>query len=81
MNPDEIKKLIEAGIPDSEAFVTGEGGKYEATVVSAAFEGLTTVKKHQKVYSTVNEHIASGVLHALSIKTYTPEEWQTQRSS
>jgi acid stress-induced BolA-like protein IbaG/YrbA len=78
MNPDEIKKLIEAGIPDSEALVTGEEGKYEATVVSPAFEGLTMVKKHQKVYSTVNEHIASGALHALTIKTYTPEEWQTQ---
>ena len=78
MNPNEIKKLIEAGIPGSEAFVTGEEGKYEATVVSAAFEGLTMVKKHQMVYSTVNEHIASGALHALTIKTYTPEEWQAQ---
>ena len=81
MNPDEIKQLIEAGIPDSEAFVTGESGKYEATVVSPAFEGLTTVKKHQKVYSTVDEYIATGALHALSIKTYTPEEWQAQCGS
>ncbi len=78
MHPNEIKKLIEAGIPDSEAFVTGEEGKYEAMVVSPTFAGLTMVKQHQKVYSTVNEHIASGALHALTIKTYTPEEWQAQ---
>lgn len=76
MNPEDIKKLIEAGIPDAEAFVTGEDGKYEATVVSPAFAGLTTVKQHQKVYATVNEHIATGALHALTIKTYTPEKWQ-----
>ena len=76
MEPQEIKRLIEAGIQDSNAFVTGENGKYEATVVSPAFVGLTTVKMHQLVYSTVNEHIQSGALHALSIKTFSPQEWQ-----
>ena len=76
MEPQEIKRLIEAGIQDSKAFVTGESGKYEATVVCPAFAGLTAVKMHQLVYSTVNEHIQSGALHALSIKTYTPQEWQ-----
>ena len=78
MNPEDIKKLIEAGIPGAEAFVTGGDGKYEATVVSPDFAGLTMVKQHQKVYGTVNEHIATGALHALTIKTYTPEEWQAQ---
>ena len=78
MTPEKIKQLIEAGIPESEAFVTGEEGKYEATVVSNAFEGLSTVKNHQMVYATVNEHIASGVLHALTIKTYTPDEWRNR---
>jgi acid stress-induced BolA-like protein IbaG/YrbA len=76
MEPKEIKRLIEAGIQDSTAFVTGESGKYEATVVSPTFTGLSPVKMHQLVYSTVNEHIQSGALHALSIKTYTPQAWQ-----
>lgn len=76
MEPDEIKKLIEAGISQSQAIVTGESGKYEATVISEAFEGMTMVKEHQMVYATVNEHIASGALHALSIKAYTPGEWE-----
>ncbi len=75
METSEIKRLIEAGIADSQAFVTGDGGKYEATVISNAFDGLTMLKEHQLVYATVNEHIASGELHALSIKAYTPEEW------
>ena len=76
MEPDEIKKLIEAGISNSQAFVTGEGGKYEAIVICPDFEGKTMVKEHQMVYATVNEHIASGALHALSIKAYTPAEWE-----
>ncbi len=79
METDEIKQLIENGIDDCEAIVTGDGGKYEATVISTAFEGLTMLKEHQLVYATVNEHIMSGALHALTIKAYTPEEWQQQQ--
>lgn len=78
MNPDEIKRLIEAGIPQAQVWVSGDGSKYEATVVSPAFEGLTPVKAHQKVYATVQAHIASGALHALAIKAYTPEGWVKQ---
>lgn len=80
MEPDEIKQLIEAGIADSQATVTGDGGKYEAIVVSPAFEGLTMLKEHKLVYATVNEHIASGALHALTIKAYTPGEWEEMNS-
>ena len=80
MEPEEIKKLIEAGITDCQATVTGDGGKYEATVVSPEFEGLTMLKEHKLVYATVNEHIASGALHALTIKAYTPSEWEEMNS-
>lgn len=72
MNPDEIVSLIEGGMPGAEVTVTGEGGKYEATIISSAFEGLNTVKKHQLVYKIVNEHIASGAIHAISLKCQTP---------
>ncbi len=74
MNPDEVKRLIEAGLPGAEVEVTGDGSKFEARVVSDAFEGLNTVRRHQKVFATVNEHIASGAIHALTLKTLTPDE-------
>tara|TARA_R110002096_G_scaffold321666_1_gene515816 strand:- start:864 stop:1106 length:243 start_codon:yes stop_codon:yes gene_type:complete len=80
METSEIKKLIEDGITDAEAIVTGDGGKYEATVVSPAFEGLSMLKEHQLVYKTVNAQIASGELHALTIKAYTPEEWEQNKA-
>jgi acid stress-induced BolA-like protein IbaG/YrbA len=76
MDPQEIKRLIETGIPGAQARIGGAEGKYEAVVISPAFEGLTTVKRHQLVYGTVNDQIASGALHALTIKTHTPEECQ-----
>ena len=80
METSEIKKLIEDGIAGAEAIVTGDGGKYEATVISTAFEGLSMLKEHQLVYKTVNAQIASGELHALTIKAFTPEEWEQNKS-
>ena len=68
---DEIKKRIEQGIPGARVEVTGDGYKYEATVVSEQFRNLNTMKQHQMVYATVNELITSGELHALSLKTST----------
>ena len=72
MTPGEIKNIIEASLTDSEATVTGEEGKFEATVISSAFDGLSIVKQHQIVYKLLNEHIASGAIHALTIKAHTP---------
>ena len=77
MTTDEIKKLIETGIESAQVMVTGEGGMFDTTVISDKFDGLTQVKKQQMVYATVNSQITSGDIHALSIKAYTPEEWQT----
>lgn len=78
MHPEEIKQIIESNLEGSKATVTADGNKYEATVISNAFEGLNLVKKHQLVYALLNEHIASGVIHALSIKAYTPAEWEAR---
>jgi len=77
MQSEDIKQLIEAEVAGSQAFVTGDGYKFEAVVVSPAFEGLTMLKEQQLVYAALNEQIASGALHALTIKAYTPAEWRT----
>ena len=74
MDAQQIENLIQAGIPDAEVTVNGGEGKFEATVVSNAFEGLMPVKRHQLVYATVREQIADGSLHALTIRPLTPEE-------
>ena len=80
MTPEEVKTLIEAGMPDSTVTVTGDGSKFEATVVSAEFEGKTMVQEQKMVYATVNQEITSGALHALTIKALTPQEWEEQNA-
>lgn len=79
MNPEEIKRLIEQGLPGCQAQVAGDGSHFDAVVVGEVFAGKSLLEKQRMVYATVNEHIASGKLHALSIKTYTPEEWAQAR--
>ena len=44
MTTDEIQKLIEAGVPNSQAMVSGDEGKYEAVVISESFADLSMVK-------------------------------------
>jgi len=79
MQNEEIQKIIETGLENSQAIVTGDGSKFEATVISDAFEGLSMVKEHQLIYKLLNKQIASGAIHALTIKAYTPEEWSDKK--
>ncbi len=78
METEEVKQIIEAGIAACEAQVTADGGKYTAIVVSDEFEGKSLLAKQKMVYATVNEHIQSGAIHALTIKAYTKSEWAEQ---
>jgi acid stress-induced BolA-like protein IbaG/YrbA len=77
MTADDVKKLIEEGIPNSQAIISGEGCNLEATVISDAFEGMSMLAEQKMVFATVNHLISTGELHALAIKAYTPDEWQT----
>lgn len=76
MQPEVIRELIEAGLPASEAHVEGDGAHFTAVVVCPAFIGKTRLQKQQMVYDTVKSHLLDGSLHALSIKAFTPEEWE-----
>jgi acid stress-induced BolA-like protein IbaG/YrbA len=78
MHAHEIKLMIEAGLADSTAEVTGDGTHFEATVVCPAFEGKTLLARHRLVYATLGEKVG-GAIHALSIRAFTPEEWERQR--
>lgn len=78
METESVAELIRAGIPNAEVEVSGDGSHFDAVVVSEAFAGLTPIKKQRLVMDTVKPQIASGELHALSIKTFTPAQWAAQ---
>jgi len=74
--PDEIKQRIEASIPGARADVedfSGGGDHFRATVTAAAFQGLSRIEQHRLVYAVFGDEIG-GPIHALSLKTKTPEK-------
>jgi acid stress-induced BolA-like protein IbaG/YrbA len=83
LDPKELAKRISAALPGAEVEVrdlTGTGDHFEARVVAAAFEGLAMLDQHQAVYGPLRDVLDSGALHALALKTYTPEQWKRQQS-
>lgn len=79
MDAETLRELIEtgfekAGLPTARAQVQGEDGvHFEATVVSEAFRGKLPLARHRMVYATLGE-LMGGAIHALQLKTVTPDE-------
>lgn len=74
MTPQQIQQLIATQMPEAQVDVSGGEGKFVANVTSDVFEGLMPIKRHKLVYACVNDQIASGELHALTIVAKTPAE-------
>lgn len=79
MHPDTIKTLLAAGLPCDYLTVEGDGQHFAAVIVSTEFAGKNRVQRQQCVNAVLKGHFNSGELHALSMKTLTPEEWEAQR--
>lgn len=72
--PAQIQDYIAAGLPCEHLEVEGDGQHFFATIVSAEFDGLTRIRRHQRVYAALGERMRAEI-HALSMKTLTPTEW------
>ena len=75
--PDEVRSYIAAGLDCTRLVVEGDGRHFQATIVSAAFEGRSRVQRHQRVYQALGDRMREQI-HALSMKTLTPAEWAAQ---
>jgi len=74
MDSQTIKNLIEQGLTGAVAEVSGaDGVHFEAVVVAEAFRGKLPLARHRLVYATLGD-LMGGAIHALSLKTVTPEE-------
>lgn len=78
VTPQSIQQDIAKGMSTVHLTVTGDGQHFEAIVVSSEFAGKSRIARQQLVYKTLGERM-QGEIHALSMKTYTPEEWQACR--
>jgi monothiol glutaredoxin len=81
LSDSDIEKLVKQGIADSTVFIEGTGCDFTVTVISEQFADLSLVKKQQLVMATLTEPLGNGKLHAVSIRTYTPDEWQVRSAN
>jgi acid stress-induced BolA-like protein IbaG/YrbA len=79
MQNEQIQALLQAQLADCDILVNGDGSHFELTIVGDIFEGLRPLKKQQLVYGVLNEHIASGAIHAVNMKLYTRDEWSASQ--
>ena len=78
VTPESIRQSIEAGLECRHVEVAGDGQHWEAMIVSPAFEGLSLIKRHQLVYAALGDRMREEV-HALSMQTLTPAQWDARR--
>ncbi|GAC1375690.1 MAG: BolA family iron metabolism protein IbaG [Aquirhabdus sp.] len=76
MTPEVLKELVQAAFPNADIATSGQAGKFEVRVVDGQFEGQRPVARQQAVYAPLNSYIASGEVHAVTIRALTPEEWR-----
>ncbi len=78
MDTKEIKTMIENGMPNLVVNVDGDGTHFEALIVSTEFEGKSLIERHKLVYSVLGDAMKEKI-HALSLKTFTPQQWESQK--
>lgn len=78
--PSEVERYIAQGLACEHLQVEGDGRHFFATIVSTEFEGASRVARHQRVYKALGDRMREQI-HALSMKTLTPQEWVATSAS
>ena len=79
MNNEQLAEILEAAFPEADVAVSGQGGKFDLRIVDDQFEGKRPVARQQAVYAPLNAHIASGAVHAVTIRAMTKDDWRKAR--
>lgn len=81
MTPTEVAALITAGLPGAQVRVLSDDDvHFEAVVVASEFAGKRSLARHQLVYATLGARMGREI-HALSLKAFTPDEWERESAS
>lgn len=79
LDPEELKRHLTQGITCHHLQVEGDGRHFQALIVSPEFITLSRVQRHQRVYQALGHQMKDDAVHALSLTTLTPEEWQAKQ--
>jgi acid stress-induced BolA-like protein IbaG/YrbA len=80
MEQAEIINIIKEAIPSAHVQAEGADCSFTVQVISNTFASVGLVKRQQQILALFSPLLTTGVLHALSVKAYTPEEWAAQQT-
>ena len=76
-----IKEAIETALPNATVHIHDPDGEhFQALVICADFQGMPIIKQHRLVMNPLKERFATNEVHALGLKTFTPEKWEVSKS-
>ena len=78
LTPEQLQQYISQGLLCTHLTVEGDGQHFFATIISNEFNGLRLIQRHKKVYDVLGDRMREEI-HALSMKTLTPQEWDTKK--
>jgi len=78
MQAADVEKIINEQLENVDVKVEVDGSHYQVTAIGEVFSGMSPVKKQQLIYGCLNSYILDGTIHAVIIKTFTPEQWAAQ---
>ncbi|STO54165.1 morphology/transcription regulator BolA family protein [Canicola haemoglobinophilus] len=79
METQQIEQILKDALNLNEVYVQGENAHFGVIVVSDEIAQLSRLKQQQTIYAPLMEHFKSGAIHALTIKTFSTEQWKRDR--
>jgi len=79
MDAEVVRKRLSEELADCEIQVENDGNHFLVIAIGERFAGMNRVKKQQLVYGVLEDALKDGSIHALTIKAFTPEEWQARQ--
>ncbi|MFW8592211.1 BolA family protein [Glaciecola sp. 2405UD65-10] len=79
MTNEDIANMLTEKLALSDVKVKSEGTHFQIIAIDDRFSDMSRVKKQQLVYAPLSELIADGTIHAVSIKTFSEQQWQREK--
>lgn len=80
MHKIEIKSILTKKLNLTEVYVTGDNHHIKIIAIGDIFQNMTPVKRQQIVYAPLTNMILKKYVHAISITSYTSEEWKNKKT-
>ncbi len=78
MKVEDVTRKVQEALSDARVVPSGEACNLHLIIISPDFQDLSILKRQQMVLASLYENLATGELHAITLKTYTPCEWDSQ---